>query len=154
MKNLYLLLLITLFFTACNLKKVENFHGVHFLEKKQERLTVGKSNKNDIISLLGSPSTKSTFDNNLWIYIERKTANSSIEKLAKEKIITNNVLVLEINTMGLLKKKEFLNLSNMQDVDFAKEITSTTYTKNTFVYQFLSSMRQKINDPQGKRKSK
>ena len=56
--------------------------------------------------------------------------------------------------MGLLKKKEFLNLSNMQDVDFAKEITSTTYTKNTFVYQFLSSMRQKINDPQGKRKSK
>ena len=78
--------------------------------------------------------------------------NSSIEKLAKEKIITNNVLVLEINTMGLLKKKEFLNLSNMQDVDFAKEITSTTYTKNTFVYQFLSSMRQKINDPLGKRK--
>ena len=131
---------------------MERHHGVHFLDKKQEKLTVNKSNKNDILKLLGSPSTKSTFDNDLWIYIERKTDNSSLTKFGSERIIVNNVLLLEINNMGLLEKKEFLDLTNMQKLKFAEQITENQYKKNTFVYDFLSSMRQKINDPLGKRK--
>ena len=152
MKNIFLFLIIALFFSACNLKKVENFHGVYFLEKKQEKLIINKSNKNDIIYLLGSPSTKSSFDNDLWIYIERKTTNSSLLKLGKEKIVVNNVLVLEIDNRGLLKKKDFLNLNNMNNITFAKQTTGNKYKKNTFIYDFLSSMRQKINDPLGKRR--
>ena len=133
-------------------KKVEKHHGVHFLNKKQEKLTVNQSNKNDILKLLGSPSTKSTFDNDLWIYIERKTDNSSLTKFGSERIIVNNVLLLEINSMGLLETKEFLDLTNMQELKFAEQTTENQYKKNTFVYDFLSSMRQKINDPLGKRK--
>ena len=94
-----------LFVSACTLKKVEKHHGVHFLNKKQEKLTVNKSNKNDILQLLGSPSTKSTFDNDLWIYIERKTDNSSLLTFGNEKIIINNVLLLELDNKGMLKKK-------------------------------------------------
>ena len=64
----------------------------------------------------------------------------------------NNVLLLEINSMGMLEKKQFLNLENMQNIKFTEKITATQLKKNTFVYEFLSSMRQKINDPLGKRK--
>ena len=152
MRKLFIFFIIPLFFSACTLKKVEKHHGVNFLDKKQEKLTVNQSNKNDILKLLGSPSTKSTFDNDLWIYIERKTDNSSITKFGSEKIIVNNVLLLDINSRGLLEKKEFLDLTNMQDLKFAEQITENQYMKNTFVYDFLSSMRQKINDPLGKRK--
>ena len=152
MKNFSLFLIIAFIFSACNLKKVEEMHGVRFLEKKQEKLTVNKSNKNDIIKLLGSPSTKSTFDNDLWIYIERKTNNSSLRELGSKRIVVNNVLLLEINNMGLLEKKEFLDLTNMQKLKFAEQTTENQYKKNTFLYDFLSSMRQKINDPLGKRK--
>ena len=98
------------------------------------------------------PSTKSTFDNDLWIYIERKTDNSSIVRFGSEKIIVNNVLLLEINNMGLLEKKKLLDLTNMQDLKFTEKTTENQYRKNTFVYDFLSSVRQKINDPLGKRK--
>ena len=105
MKNLFIFFIITLFISACTLKKVEKHHGVHFLNKKQEKLTVNQSNKNDILKLLGSPSTKSTFDNDLWIYIERKVDNSSFIRFGSKKIIVNNVLILEIDKMGLLKKK-------------------------------------------------
>ena len=101
---------------------------------------------------MGYPSTKGAFDNDLWIYIERKTDNTSVYKFGSEKIITNNVLLLEINNKGLLEKKEFLTLNNMQDIKFTKQTTDNQYKKNTFVYDFLSSMRQKINDPLGKRK--
>ena len=115
-------------------------------------LIIDKTNRNDILKLLGSPSTKSTFDNDLWIYIERKTSNSSLLKLGKQKTITNNVLVLEISSKGLLAKKELLDLNSMKDIKFTDKTTENQYRKNTFVYDFLSSMRQKINDPLGKRK--
>tara|TARA_B110000503_G_scaffold102488_1_gene153093 strand:- start:50 stop:511 length:462 start_codon:yes stop_codon:yes gene_type:complete len=152
MKNLFLFIIIALFFSACTLKKVENHHGVHFLNKKQEKLTIKQSNKNDILILLGAPSSKSTFDNDLWIYIERITDNSSLTKFGAERIIVNNVLLLEINSMGLLEKKEFLDLNSMKEIKFAQQTTGTQYKKNTFLYDFLSSTRQKINDPLGKRK--
>ena len=129
-------------------------HGVHYLDKKQEKLIVNKANKNDILEILGSPSTKSTFDNDLWIYIERKTDNSSLIEFGKEKFMVNNVLLLEINNRGILEKKKFLDINDMLDVDFTEQTTSTIYKKNTFVYDFLSSLRQKINDPLGKRKRK
>ena len=152
MKKLFIFFIISLFISACTLKKVEKHHGVHFLNKKQEKLTVNQSNKNDILELLGSPSTKSTFDNDLWIYIERKTDNSSLKKFGSERIVVNNVLLLEINSRGLLANKEFLDLTKMQDLKFAEQTTGNMYNKNTFLFDFLSSMRQKINDPLGKRK--
>ena len=152
MRKFFIFIIISLFISACTLKKVERHHGVHFLNKKQEKLTVNQSNKNDILKLLGSPSTKSTFDNDLWIYIERKTDNSSLTKFGNERIIVNNVLLLEVNNMGLLASKEFLDLTKMKDLKFAKQTTESQYKKNTFLYDFLSSMRQKINDPLGKRK--
>ena len=129
-------------------------HGVRFLDKKQEKLIINKSNKNDILKLLGSPSTKSTFDNNLWIYIERKTDNSSLIKFGKEKILVNNVLIIEINSMGMLENKQLLNLNNMEDIKFSTQTTGSNYNKRTFLYDFLSSMRQKINDPRNKRKKR
>jgi|TARA_B110000037_G_C17018535_1_gene464271 outer membrane protein assembly factor BamE (lipoprotein component of BamABCDE complex) len=152
MKNIFLFIIIAFFFTACTLKKIEKHHGVHFLNKKQEKLTINKSNKNDILKLLGSPSTKSTFDNDLWIYIERKTNNTPVTSIRKEKIITNNILILEINSMGLLQTKKFLDLNNMKDIEFTKLTTESQYEKRSFLYSFLSSLRQKINDPLGKRK--
>ena len=148
------LIIIFLFITNCTLNKVIKHNGVHFLEKKQTKLTVQTSNKNDIIQLLGPPSTKSTFDNDLWIYIERKSNQSSIIKLGKEKLITNNVLLLEINSRGLLKTKEFTDITKMQEVKFSTLTTDSQYKKKTFLYDFLSSMRQKINDPLGKRKKR
>ena len=154
MKNLFIIFIITSFFSACSLKSVTKHHGVHFLDKKQTKLIINKSNKNDIIDLLGMPSTKSTFDNDIWIYIERKSISSELKSFGKQRIIKNNVLLLEINSMGLLETKEFLDLNNMNDIKFIKETTKPLNKRNTFVYDFLSSLRQKINDPLGKRKRK
>ena len=152
MKNIFLFLIISLFLSSCALKKVSKHHGVHFLNKKQDKLIIDKANKNDILKILGSPSTKSTFDNDIWIYIERKTIQSSPLTLGKQRLTVNNVLVLEINSKGLLEKKEFLDLNNMKDIKFTDQTTENQYKQNTFVFDFLSSMRQKINDPLGKKK--
>ena len=149
-----LLLIIFLLIVNCKMNKVVDNHGVHFLDKKQQNLTVNKSNKNDIIVLLGPPSTKSKFDNDLWIYIERKKTRTTLLKFGKKKIFTNNVLLLEIDTKGLLAKKEFLDINDMKEVEFVDDVTDISYSKKSFVYDFLSSMRQKVNDPLGMRAKK
>ena len=151
MNKIYFII-IFLCIANCSFNKAITHHGVNLLEKKQEKLFLKTTNRNDIIKILGSPSTKSTFDNDVWIYIERKTTTKKLFKLAKEKILVNNVLIIEIDNHGLLAKKEFYAMEKMNDLDFSKRTTETIYTKKSFVYDFMSSMRQKLNDPLGKRK--
>ena len=129
-------------------------HGVPFLEKKQANLIVNKSNKNEIKQILGLPSTKSKFDNDVWIYIERKQTQSELKNLGKMKILKNNVLVLEINKYGILKNKKFYNKEDMENIKIVEATTEAGFQKNSFIYEFMSSMRQKINDPLGQRAKK
>tara|TARA_B110001454_G_scaffold125918_1_gene117483 strand:+ start:455 stop:919 length:465 start_codon:yes stop_codon:yes gene_type:complete len=147
-----ILFILCFFISNCTFNKVVKNHGVHNLNVKQDKLILKKSNKNDIITLLGPPSTKSTFDNDMWIYMERKTSKGSIFTLGKKFLMTNNVLVLEINNKGLLEKKQFFNINDMNDLSFSAKKTEIMYSKESFIYDFLSSMRQKVNDPLGKRK--
>ena len=150
----YIIYIIISFFliTSCTINNVVKKHGVRNLEKKQKNLIILEANKNDIQEILGPPSSKSVFDNDLWIYIEREITNDKLLKLGKEKLVTNNVLFLEIDSKGLLVNKSFYDINEMNETKLSKLSTEAKYTKKSFIYDFLSSMRQKINDPLGKRK--
>ena len=154
MQKILYIILLSLTVANCAVKKVVKHHGVPHLEKKQKSLIVNKSNKNDIKKILGNPSTTSKFDDLLWIYIERKQTQSNLKNLGRMKIFENNVLVLEIDNYGILKKKEFYNKEKMEKIKITKDITSSDYQRNTFVYSFWASMRQKVNDPLGRRAKK
>ena len=144
--------MFSLIVANCSFNKVVKKHGVRNLEKKQKNLVINESNKNDVKTLLGPPSTTSTFDNDLWIFIEREIVNEKLVKLSKEKLIVNNVLIVEIDNRGLLVNKVFYDIDDINNINFSTLKTSKRFKKNTFIYDFLSSMRQKINDPLGKRK--
>ena len=152
-KTLYIIF-FSLIVTNCSFKPVVKHHGVPFLEKKQASLKVNKSNKNDIIKILGKPSTKSKFDNYTWIYIERKQTTSKIRKLGNTEIFKNDVLVLEINNYGILIKKEFYNIDDMKKIKVVSASTEKGFKRNSFIYDFMSSLRQKINDPLGQKSKK
>ena len=152
MKKLLYIILLSFIVTNCSFDRVVKKHGVRNLEEKQKKLIINRSNKNDINRILGPPSSQSTFDNDLWIFIEREIINEKITKLSKEKMVVNNVLIVEIDNRGLLVNKTFYDINEINDINFSSLNTQKKFRKNTFVYDFLSSMRQKINDPLGKRK--
>ena len=127
---------------------------MHNLKEKQSKLKINYTNKNDIIKLIGPPSTKSTFDNDIYIYIERKTSSSKLTKLGKKKLLENNVLVLELDKTGMLLSKKFYNKDDMNDLNFDENKKNINYSKRSFIYNFLSSVRQKIDDPLGKKRIK
>jgi len=154
MYKYFLVIIASIILSNCSIKKAVNHHGVHFLEKKQENLIINTSNKNDVTKILGTPLTKSKFDNDLWIYIERKESNSGLLKLGKSQLIKNDVLIIEIDNYGILLNKTFYNMDDMNNIKFVDATTNTEFKKNSFIYNFLSSMRQKINDPLGVRAKK
>ena len=149
-KLLYIFFL-ALVVTNCSFKKVVKHHGVPFLEKKQKQLIINKTTSNDVRKILGTPSTRSKFDNDIWIYIERKQTQSRLRNLGQMKIFKNNVLVLEIDNYGILKKKELYNMDDMKKIKIAEETTEANFSRNSFIYEFMSSMRQKINEPMKKK---
>ena len=143
-KNIYLLGFFLLFIFGCQQKEVIKTHGVAYLKKREKLIIVNESNKNDTVSILGQPSTKGMVDDNLWIYIERTRTRGKLLKFGRNYLKKNNVLVLEFDKYGILKKKEFYDKDKMNKISFAKDITENELRKENFIYSFLSSVRQKM----------
>ena len=144
MKKTVYLLLILLFTISCQRNEIVKTHGIAFLEKREKLIFVNKSNKNDVINIFGQPSTKGMTDDSLWIYIERAMKKGKLLKLGRNYLTKNNVLVLEFDKYGVLKKKEMSTMEDMKKLTFAKNITENEIRKENFIYSFLSSVRQKM----------
>ena len=142
-----ILLILFIFLVNCSTQKVTRIHGNLSLKNNENFILVNKSNKNDVIKVLGEPSTKSNFDKNVWFYIEQKKQNKSIIKLGKQYIEENNVLTIYFDNKGIVSKKKFLNKNDLKQIEFAKKETKPIYNNNSFMYEFLTSFRDKINAP-------
>ena len=146
MKKISYIIFIILVTTSCSIKPIDDYHGVAFLEQKQKKLSINKTNKNDIIKILGAPSTESILEEDLWIYIESRKSKSSLLKLGKNMVLTSNILVLEIDKKGILKNKKFYNIDDQNKINFSDDTTKMS-DKDSFVYSFISSLRYKIDSP-------
>ena len=143
-KNIYSLLIILLFITACQRNEIVNTHGISYLDKREKLIIVNKSNKNDTIKVLGQPAGKGMINDNIWIYIERTETRGRLLKLGRSHLEKNNVLVLEFNEYGVLASKDFYEKDKMQNIKFDKDATTFKGKKENFIYSFLSSVRQKM----------
>ena len=145
-------IVILLLLANCQRNQIFNTHGVAFLDKKQKRLVINKTNKNDARKILGPPSTVGVFDNSIWIYIGRTKTKGKLLKFGQNVTEKNNVLALEFNEYGILAKKDFYDKSQINKIDFLEETTDTITREKNFIYSFLSSLRQKINKPATRKK--
>jgi len=146
------IIILAIFLTSCKLNKVVNHHGIHNLEAKSQELLINQTNINQIKSLLGPPSSTSYFDEDILIYLERKTSNSKLLKLGKKKLIANNVLLLEVDKRGMLINKEFLDQDDLNKLKFTNKTTKTITDQESFVSRALSGVITKIDDPLGKKR--
>ena len=143
----FILIIIFLFTVNCSGNKVSNFHGSKQLETKFNIIKVNKTNKNDLVKLIGPPSSVSDFDNNKWFYIERLKTNQSLIKLGNQKIEKNNVLIVQLDNFGVVREKKLLDLENMKDVKYLNTTTEKDFKNESILYNIFSSLREKINAP-------
>ena len=146
MKKIFLLILLIII-SNCSFKDIKKSHGINNLNKKSSKLIINSTNSNEILEILGPPSTKGELDPNTWIYIERRVTNSSVLSIGKEKVSSNNLLVLKISGRGILYEMELYDLEKMNEIKISKLETENTFKNSDFLSNILISVRQKINDP-------
>tara|TARA_A100000164_G_scaffold325518_1_gene310643 strand:+ start:585 stop:1052 length:468 start_codon:yes stop_codon:yes gene_type:complete len=145
-KNHFTKLFITLFIilTGCQLQEPTKNHGIVFLENRSNKLILNKSNKNDVIKIIGRPHSKSIDDENMWIYLERTLSKGKYHKLGQHVLKKNNTLVLKFDKFGILKSKKIFDINDTNKVAFSSKETKNELTQKSFVESFLSSVKQKM----------
>ena len=138
--------LLALIITSCTLNKVDNVHGVSNLKNKISLIKINKTNKNDIIRVLGPLPVIDKKDNR-WAYFEVRETKT---KYGKKDVYVNDYVEIYFDKYGVVKKFEFFNLNNMNDIKFAKEKTRSLGVKDTFTKNLLSSTRQRMKNARKK----
>ena len=138
------ILFIFLILLGCQLQEPAKNHGILFLDNRSEKLIVNKSNKNDVVKILGQPHTKTFDEDDIWIYIERTLSKGKYHKLGRHTLKTNNTLILNFDKYGILKSKDFYNKEDINKIKFSKKTTSNDLSKKSFVETFLQSVKRKM----------
>ena len=147
-KTKYHLNILLIFFVfslvSCQFQDPYKNHGITFLDNRAEKLIVNKSNKNDVVQILGQPHSKSLSNEDSWIYIERVLTKGEYHKLGKNILKSNNVLILEFNKYGILSSKNLMDKNDIKKIKFSQKITKNQITQKSFVEKFLSSVKSKM----------
>ena len=147
-KNFYIIFFLFLL-NNCQLKEKNLAHGINFLENREKTIKIGKSNKNDVIKLIGQPHSTSIKSEETWIYFERTIAKGKLIRLGQNVLKENNILELKFDKYGILATKKIYDKDDMNKISYSEKETSNNVTQKSFVGKFLSSVRQKMY---GKRK--
>ena len=143
-KNHISLFIIFIILNGCQLQDPNKNHGILFLENRADKLVLKKTNKNDVIKILGNPHSKSIDNNNQWLYVERVLTKGEFHKLGQNILLNNNVLVLDFDKFGILSNKKLLTKKDKEDIKFSELKTENRLTKKSFVESFLSSIKSKM----------
>ena len=139
-----IIILFSIISIGCTFQEASKNHGIVFLENRSKKLTVNKSNKNDVIKIFGHPHSKSISDESEWMYIERVLVKGEYHKLGKHILKSNNVLILNFDKCGVLKNKRLIDKSDKKKVAFSDKETKNELSQKSFVERFLSSVRSKM----------
>jgi len=142
--NNLLYLLVFIILISCKLQEPLKTHGIIFLENRSQKLVLNKSNKNDVIRIMGRPHIKEDEINQSWIYLERILSKGKYHKLGRHILKENNILVLNFDKYGVLKNKKFLKKEDLKKLEFSQKITENELTQKSFVQKFLQSIKQKM----------
>ena len=130
---------------SCGLKVVENHGQIYEKNTNFEELEIGKTKKDEIIQLLGSPSTTSNFDEEQsWIYI-----NSEFKKFVflDGENTDQKILILSFN-QDTLGNKEILLKRDINNIEYEDSITDSKGKKINWIKEFFTNLNP---DPYGKR---
>ena len=139
--------IVFVFIVNCSGNKISNYHGSKALDAKFHEIKINNTNKNDLLKIFGQPSTKSDFNENRWFYFERLKTNQSLLKLGSQKVKKNNILIVELDNLGVIKNKKLLDLNDMNDLKYLENTTEKEFKNNNLLYNVFTSLREKINAP-------
>jgi outer membrane protein assembly factor BamE (lipoprotein component of BamABCDE complex) len=101
------------------------------------QLVPGTSTRNDVMALIGSPTTRATFDDNTWLYISEMTKPviASTNSVRDQQVVT-----VSFDRQGVLRKVERKGPEDAVPVDIASRTTPTPGNDTNFLQQLLGNV--------------
>jgi len=133
-------------FNSCGLKVIDNHGQIYEENANFEELEIGKTTKNEVVKLLGSPSTTSNFDEEQsWIYI-----NSEFRRFIflDGTNTDQKILILSFN-QNVLNNKELLSKNDINNIKYEESVTDSRGKKVNWVKEFFTDLNP---DPYGKKR--
>ena len=123
--------------TSCGLKVTDNHGFVHDTNVNLNDFLVGKSTKEDILNILGTPSTKSTFDGEKsWFYV-----SSEFKKFVflDGENTDQKILIFSFDN-NVLEEKKLLSKNDINDIEYEKTVTDSSGKKLSWLKQFFTNL--------------
>ena len=132
---------------ACSIVETPHtLHGNNVDPDQLKELVVGTSSKADVTSLLGSPTTRATFNDDRWIYIG-ETTRTRIGQLPG--VTKQDVTVLTFDPSGILQSVNTLDKQNSKPVDIVSRSTPSPGSEASFLQQLLGNVGKFSTTPTG-----
>ena len=126
----------------CNCQPRITKHGNFFNKENIEYIKKSKLNKAEIIEILGTPSTTSTFSDNVWYYMSQVQSEKAYFKV---KNISSKILKITFDKNKFVKKYSILTEKNSYDIVVSQEKTVSSFqSDNTLIQEFFSIFIRKL----------
>jgi outer membrane protein assembly factor BamE (lipoprotein component of BamABCDE complex) len=102
-----------------------------------EKLEIDTQSREDVVRLIGSPSTVATFNPNVWYYISQK---QEYYAFFNPTMLEQNIMQLSFNESGRLTAIKKYDLSDARDIDMVSRITPTAGKEITVLEQIMGNV--------------
>jgi len=115
-------------------------------QQRVAELKAGEHTKDDVASILGTPTSVATFDNNIWYYISKRT-----EKFAffEPETVNQEVVVIEFDQNDVVQTVNFHNTTDADEVDMVSRSTPTRGRSMTVLEQVMGTALRQIGGSGG-----
>ena len=129
--------LVTVGFGLPACAPISSSHGFQALDVKPAEVKVGEDTKSTVLERLGSPSTRSTFDPNVWFYISQ-----SVEQVAfyRPRVTTREVVAVSFGEDEKVKEVKTFGLSDGKVIAYNGRETPTRGRELSIVEQLLGTV--------------
>lgn len=112
-------------------------HGDSPEPEKLALLEIGTTPYTEVMDILGSPSSRTIFDNEYWLYISSKQ-----ERMAffEPKEVERKITVLKFGKDGILQGIEFKELKDGMQIVLSEDETKTSGHSIGLLDQFISNI--------------
>ncbi len=102
-----------------------------------EKLEIGSQSRDDVVRLIGSPSSVGTFNPNVWYYISQKQEQFAF---LRPEITEQKVMQLSFNESGRLTAIKNYDQKDGEDITMVSRITPTAGKELTVLEQILGNV--------------
>lgn len=131
-------MLVVMAVSACSVVEApKQLRGNRVDADQLRELIPGTSTRADVTALLGSPTTRATFDDNSWVYIS-ETTQTRVGRTPG--ILAQDVTVLTFDQAGVLRGVQRLNQDDSLDVNVVGRATPSPGSEASFLQQLFGNV--------------